>query len=120
MLLAGGCAEYVELRSQEADDGYVGLINLHTSPAEIFSQAVEDAKYLCERAHGDSPEVVLQGRTDLKFAYIPSHLYYCMFELLKNSMRATCEHHDVGGELPTCKVVLSPRCISPCMQRHLA
>ena len=29
--------------------GYVGLINLNTSPAEVFQQAVEDARYLCER-----------------------------------------------------------------------
>ena len=96
--------QYVELRHDDQQDGYVGLINLSTSPAEIFSQAVDDAKYLCERAHGDSPEVILQGRTDLTFSYIPSHLYYCMFELLKNSMRATCEHHGVDREMPPCKV----------------
>jgi len=99
--------QYIELRAEEQLDGYVGLINLATSPAEIFAQAVDDAKYLCERAHGDSPEVLLQGRTDLTFAYIPSHLYYCMFELLKNSMRATCEHHGVDNEMPPCKVIIA-------------
>ena len=87
--------------------GYVGLIKRHTSPAEISEQAVEDAKYLCERAHGDAPEVVLQGQTHLTFSYIPSHLYYCMFELLKNSLRATCEHHGVNGEMPVVKVIIA-------------
>ena len=63
--------QYIELHRDEQLDGYVGLINRHTSPAEIFAQAVEDAKYLCERTHGDSPDVILQGRTDLTFSYIP-------------------------------------------------
>jgi len=104
--------QYVELRRGMLDpaeqlDGYVGLINLNTSPAEVFAEAVDDAKYLCERAHGDSPEVIIQGRTDLTFSYIPSHLYYCMFELLKNSMRATVEHHGVEHEMPPCKVIIA-------------
>ena len=100
--------QYLELRREEQPDGYVGLINLKTSPAEIFEQAMEDAKYLCERTHGDAPEVVIQGRTDLAFSYIPSHLYYCMFELLKNSLRATCEHHGVDhGPMPTIKVIIA-------------
>jgi len=99
--------QYIELHRDEQLDGYVGLINRHTSPAEIFAQAVEDAKYLCERTHGDSPDVILQGRTDLTFSYIPSHLYYCMFELLKNSLRATCEHHGVDNVMPDIKVIIA-------------
>ena len=99
--------QYIELRREPQLEGYVGLINLDTSPAEIFQQAMEDAKYMCERAHGDAPDVVIQGRTDLTFAYIPSHLYYCMFELLKNSLRATCEHHGVSGSMPMVKVVIA-------------
>jgi len=99
--------QYLELRREEQLEGYVGLINLHTSPADVFSQAIEDAKYLCERAHGDAPDVLLQGRTDLTFSYIPSHLYYCMFELLKNSLRATCEHHGVDSDMPQIKVIIA-------------
>ena len=71
-------------------------------------QAVEDAKYLCERAHGDSPEVVLHGRSDLVFTYIPAHLYYCMFELIKNSLRAVAEHHGVHNAMPPIKVSIAP------------
>mmetsp|Transcript_18072 Transcript_18072/g.46329 ORF Transcript_18072/g.46329 Transcript_18072/m.46329 type:complete len:303 (-) Transcript_18072:168-1076(-) len=99
--------QYLELHREPQLPGYVGLINRHTSPAEIFSQAVEDAKYLCERTHGDSPEVLLQGRTDLTFSYIPSHLYYIMFELLKNSLRAVAEHHGVNAEMPPVKVIIA-------------
>lgn len=99
--------QYLELHRQPQLPGYVGLINLNTSPAEIFSQAVEDAKFLCERTHGDAPEVELYGRTDLTFSYVPSHLYYCMFELIKNSLRAVAEHHGVDSNMPPVKVVIA-------------
>ncbi|KAL1512086.1 hypothetical protein AB1Y20_005358 [Prymnesium parvum] len=99
--------QYLELHREPQLPGYVGLINLRTSPAEIFAQAVEDATYLCERTHGDAPSVVLFGRTDLAFAYIPSHLYYIMFELLKNSLRAVAEHTGVDSNMPPVKVVIA-------------
>jgi len=97
--------QYLELH-EEPKPGYVGMINRHTSAAEITEHAVEDARYLCERSHGDSPDVFLHGRTDLEFAYVPSHLYYCMFELLKNSLRAVVEFHN-GSALPPVKVIIA-------------
>jgi pyruvate dehydrogenase kinase 2/3/4 len=35
--------------------------------------------------------VRIVGRTDLDFAYVPDHVFYILLELLKNSMRASCE-----------------------------
>ena len=87
---------------------YVGLINRHTSPADIAEHAVEDARALCDRAHGDAPDVVIIGRKDLNFTYIPSHLYYCLFELLKNSLRAVVESHGAFNDLPPIKVRRPP------------
>jgi hypothetical protein len=58
---------YVELH-HEPEPGYVGLIDRHTYPAEVIDQAAGDAKYMCERAHGDAPDVVIQGRKDLSFS----------------------------------------------------
>lgn len=49
--------------------------------------AIEDAKYMCVRQHGDAPEVTLHGRLDLTFAYVAEHVHYILLELLKNSMR---------------------------------
>lgn len=59
----------------------MGLINTHTSPSVIAGHAIEDARYMCTRQYGDAPEVEIKGRTNLTFSYIPSHLYYMLFEV---------------------------------------
>lgn len=90
-VLAG---QYLALRSPHRA-GYVGLICQHTSPYEIVKHAVTDVYYMCEQKYGSFPKVIIKGRLDLTFAYIPTHLHYILLELLKNAMRATVEHHGV-------------------------
>ena len=60
-------------------------------PAVIAEDAVRQATLLCERQFGVAPEVKIVGRTDLSFEYVPDHVFYILLELLKNSMRASCE-----------------------------
>lgn len=57
------------------------------SPREVALTAIEDAKYMCTRQHGDAPDVTLHGRLDLTFSYVTEHVHYILLELLKNSMR---------------------------------
>ena len=103
-VLAG---QYLALR-QPPLDGYIGLICQNTSPYEIVQHAVNDATYMCDRKYFHSPEVIIKGRLDLTFAYIPTHLHYILLELLKNAMRSTVEHHGVDkAEWPPIEVIIA-------------
>ncbi|KZT66020.1 alpha-ketoacid dehydrogenase kinase [Daedalea quercina L-15889] len=55
-----------------------------------------------EGASADAPwpEVIIEGHLDVKFSYIPAHLEYVVFELLKNSLRATRLKHTSLRQLP--------------------
>nr|CAG4716131.1 unnamed protein product [Naegleria fowleri] len=87
-------------------NGYAGLICMNTNPLLVAKDAIEDAADLCRMSYGDAPEVMIIGRTDLEFPYIPSHLYYIFFELLKNSMRAVVENHH-GKQLPKVQIIIA-------------
>mmetsp|Transcript_22982 Transcript_22982/g.40703 ORF Transcript_22982/g.40703 Transcript_22982/m.40703 type:complete len:430 (+) Transcript_22982:201-1490(+) len=97
--------QYLELYEPQQPD-YVGLICMKTSAASVAQAAAEDARYMCERTFGDAPAVEMLGRVDLTFPYVPSHLYYILFELLKNSMRATIETHGLV-DIPEVRVVIA-------------
>ncbi|KAH8066191.1 pyruvate dehydrogenase [Aureococcus anophagefferens] len=85
--------QYVALRSpvdDRPDSRVVGLFNTAVNPAVIAEDAVRQATALCERQFGVAPAVKIIGRTDLDL-YVPDHVFYILLELLKNSMRASCE-----------------------------
>jgi len=90
----------------------VGLIKLAVRPAELASAAYEDAKTIFERQFPeyDTPELILQGNTAAEIAYVPHHLYYILFELIKNSFQATAMNHGASGseesDLPPVRVII--------------
>ncbi|VEU34555.1 unnamed protein product [Pseudo-nitzschia multistriata] len=98
--------QYLALR-QPPVDHYVGIICSVTSPYEIVKRAIDDAAFMCTRKYGDAPEVIMSGRLDLTFPYVPTHLHYIMLELLKNSMRATVEWHGSDADFPPIKVIIA-------------
>lgn len=73
--------------------GFSGVIAENCRPVDVIVSAAEEARRICDRCMGDAPEVIVQGDMDLTFTYVPHHLHYIMMELLKNSLRATVEHH---------------------------
>jgi len=98
--------QYLALR-QPPVENYIGIICSVTSPYEIVKRAIDDAAFMCTRKYGDAPEVIMSGRLDLTFPYVPTHLHYIMLELLKNSMRATVEWHGVDADFPPIKVIIA-------------
>jgi pyruvate dehydrogenase kinase 2/3/4 len=102
-VLAG---QYLALRGEPLNN-YIGLICSNTSPLEIVQYAASDATHMCEREYGYAPTVVIQGRLDLTFPYIPTHLHYILLELLKNAMRATMDKHGHEDDVPDVMVIIA-------------
>lgn len=73
-------------------ENFVGVINTQTSPLEILEDAVEDSLDLSKYNYSDYPEIRINAISNPKLNYIPSHLYYVFFEIIKNSIRATMEN----------------------------
>jgi len=88
-------------------EGFIGIIQSECQPAAVCKHAVDDAKMICELSYGVAPEVRLLGATDMKLPYIPEHLHYIFFELIKNSMRAVVERHGPDVALPPVEVVFA-------------
>lgn len=102
--------QYLALR-QKPVENYIGIICSKTSPYQIVKRAIEDATFMCTRRYGDAPDVIIKGKLDFTFPYLPTHLHYVMLELLKNSMRATMDWHynedlDVD-DIPPINVVIA-------------
>lgn len=87
--------------------GFVGVIDSRCSPAEIAENAIHDASLVCERAYGQVPSANIHGARHLRFTYVPTHIHYILFELLKNSMRAVVERHGTEDDLPPVDIVIA-------------
>eukprot|EP00658_Telonema_sp_P-2_P025110 TRINITY_DN20111_c0_g1_i4.p1 TRINITY_DN20111_c0_g1~~TRINITY_DN20111_c0_g1_i4.p1 ORF type:complete len:346 (+),score=96.65 TRINITY_DN20111_c0_g1_i4:192-1229(+) len=92
---------------QELDDGMIGMIEVQCSPSQRAHKAADKAAKLCKLHYGRAPEVEVVGNKEIGFSYIPSHLEYIFVELLKNSMRAVCEHHRDAHQLPPITVAIA-------------
>lgn len=88
-------------------EGWAGIIQAQTSPHEVAIEAAGNAAQMCRQTYGDPPVVKFHGRLNLRFKYIPSHLHHILFELFKNSFRATVETHEGRAKLPSVHVVIA-------------
>lgn len=77
-----------------------GIIDPYCDVAQIVQDAYATAKRLFERASYPVPAIEISShnahdheKNHVTIVYIPSHLYHIVFELLKNSLRATVERH---------------------------
>ncbi|CAF3478496.1 unnamed protein product [Rotaria sp. Silwood1] len=79
---------------------HLGFVDPNCLVEDIIKDAFENAQFLCEGYYLQAPSLELRRinaitpEEPIAIAYVPSHLYHMMFELFKNSMRATVEHSE--------------------------
>lgn len=101
-------AQHIELHKPQRE-GWVGVIQAECKPYEVAQDAIADAQVICKNTYGDAPDVKILGvgASSLQISYVPSHLHYIFFELLKNSMRAVVEYHKDSSSLPPVDLILA-------------
>jgi len=96
---------------------HVGQINPYCDVSAAIRRAYDEAGKLCELHYGQKPEILISSvnktaneaeDVPIMFAYVPSHLHHMVFEVMKNSMRATVEQAvRFGTDVHPIKVLVS-------------
>ncbi|CAF1591309.1 unnamed protein product [Rotaria magnacalcarata] len=77
---------------------HLGFVDPNCFVEDIIKDAFENAQFLCEGYYSAAPALeirrinAIDPEEPIAIPYVPSHLYHIMFELFKNSMRATIEY----------------------------
>uniref|UniRef100_A0A8C7LC10 Protein-serine/threonine kinase n=1 Tax=Oncorhynchus kisutch TaxID=8019 RepID=A0A8C7LC10_ONCKI len=93
---------------------HIGSIDPTCNVPEVVKDAYETAKMLCEQYYLVAPELNIEEYNSkapskaIQVVYVPSHLFHMLFELFKNSMRATVElHENSSAGLPQVKAMVT-------------
>jgi len=101
----------------DKDTHRIGIIDPKCKVRSVIMEAFTNAAFLCEEYYNCAPDIEVKGqikvlnekgkKVPLSLCYPPPHLYHILFELFKNSMRATVEAHGADKELPTIEVLVA-------------
>ncbi|KAJ7074409.1 atypical/PDHK/BCKDK protein kinase [Mycena amicta] len=93
----------------ETPVGDIGVVDTRLKVKRMIHMCESYVGELCAATLGASPAVLIDGDVDATFAYVPVHLEYILTEILKNSFRATVEHHKGSQHpLPPIQITLAP------------
>uniref|UniRef100_A0A0N5AJ72 Protein-serine/threonine kinase n=1 Tax=Syphacia muris TaxID=451379 RepID=A0A0N5AJ72_9BILA len=90
----------------------VGCIDPECDVVNVVNVAYDDARFLCEKYYLTAPEIDLECHNTvhpgkpITVVTVPAHLFHIFFELIKNAMRATVEHHGADNEIPKLKILI--------------
>lgn len=93
---------------------WIGVICKKTDVVQVAKHAVNSALSVYEQHYGpfSAPRITFhtssrstEANHSPSIRYIPSHLHHIIFELTKNSLRATRESH-ADGSLPDIKIII--------------
>lgn len=98
-------SHHLSLRENHKD--MYGIINHKCTPALLAQDAINATRSLAYQHYGEAPDVYVMGNTGLHFPYVDSHMFLCLFELLKNSLRATIETHRDADKLPPVRLIIA-------------
>ncbi|CAG8553282.1 15721_t:CDS:1 [Dentiscutata erythropus] len=80
--------------NQSENDGWIGVISTQCNAKEIVEKCAKmTINFFKEYYDVEPPQVLTDGQVDTTFAYIPDHIEYIIYELLKNSIKGVIEKH---------------------------
>ncbi|KAL5037331.1 Protein-serine/threonine kinase [Batrachochytrium dendrobatidis] len=80
--------------TKEAQPDWIGIVNINCHARAAVDKCASLAGKLFRQAYNiEPPEVIIDGFEDATFTYIPDHIEYILFELIKNSIRFTAKKH---------------------------
>lgn len=111
-LIGHHLALYKQSLDCKKDPDWVGIVCKKTNVLKVAKHAVDDALNIFENHYGpfSAPVITYHCPTPGKtptLSYIPSHLHHMLFELVKNSLRATADHHDSLAQKPPIRIIVA-------------
>ncbi|VBB30385.1 unnamed protein product [Acanthocheilonema viteae] len=97
--------------SLPASPRHIGCIDPACDVATVIVDAYDGARFICDGCYCDTPKLQFDSYNSITpghpiaVAAIPSYLYHIMFELFKNSMRATIDRYGEFEKLPPIQVL---------------
>ncbi|EGF79509.1 hypothetical protein BATDEDRAFT_19998 [Batrachochytrium dendrobatidis JAM81] len=80
--------------TKEAQPDWIGIVNINCHARAAVDKCASLAGKLFRQAYNiEPPEVIIDGFEDATFTYIPDHIEYILFELIKNSIRIYLYNH---------------------------
>lgn len=84
---------YLAIREPRQQKGFSGIICNNLEVRLTIKKCTDIVNTMSEQNYGVSVPFIIDGQVESSFSFIPAHLEYILIELLKNSVRATIEHH---------------------------